>query len=111
MLVNVIVIGLATFALTFLLKDTAGPFDIFSSVRERLTLEHQVRAEGAPAYHTEPVHPFWFNWYACFWCMSTWTSAGLSLLYVIAFGLPWFAWFFIWLAAIALAGTIYTLLP
>lgn len=104
--------GLITFAITYLLKDTNGPNDMFL----RLRLAAGIRFAPVWGDHDNVVDTmeeasssFLSKVIICWWCFSTWIALFTSILYtlVILNYHFWSAIPFIWFGAIAIAGIIH----
>ena len=78
---NIIIIGLASFFLTFLLKYLDGPFFIFTNFRR---------------YATDTLKLY--GLFGCFWCMGFWVSL---LVFILWFFIPVIVYF---LAVVGLLG-------
>jgi hypothetical protein len=68
---DLVVISLVVFTITVLIKDTEGPFDLFQKFKNIL-----VGSEGH-----ERV--FFVKLFSCPWCIGTWISIAVSLLYLL----------------------------
>jgi hypothetical protein len=79
MLESILVVGLATFGLTYLLCYTDGPKDIFKSIRKLAGIEYFM-IEDEEVY--KPPTKFFAKLLACHWCTGTWISIVVSILYV-----------------------------
>lgn len=82
MLNSLLVTGLATFGLTYLLCYTDGPKDIFKSIRKLAGIEYFL-IDGEEVY--KPPTKFFAKLFACHWCLGTWVSIIMSIAYVIIF--------------------------
>ena len=100
LLSDALVIGAATFAVTYLLRYTTGPFDIFSKFRNAVGIHTVVHEKGTPgAYEVEEVaDKFFAKLVSCWWCLSTW----VALLLVIVCRAP----IIVWPAAIGVAAVL-----
>jgi len=100
MIQGIVAVGLATFTLLLMLKDLDGPFDIFKWIRDTLC---EYDASNIPIN-------FFGKLFDCPWCLSTWIAAFVAIVYVLVMTLPVMYFFFLWLAAIAVADMIYVYL-
>lgn len=102
MLPNIITVGLVTFLLVYFLKELEGPFGIFAAIQNAVIVTDE---EGNPT-------TFFGKLYSCWWCLSTWVAAVVTVLMVFVTGyVPFdFAsfvyWIFVWLGAIAIANLV-----
>lgn len=72
---DLLTVGLATFAVTFLLKYIDGPFDVFAKLRQLLG----------------PNLGFFGKLFDCFWCLGFWIGIVMLLLYI---SIPWVVYAF-----------------
>lgn len=63
MIVEVVLIGLATWRISSLLVNESGPSDIFGKIRRRLGVPEQGEVKG-----------FFPSLLSCIWCLSTWIA-------------------------------------
>lgn len=87
-----VIFGLATWRLSSLLVNEAGPFNVFVDLREMIGITHD--DEGNPIMYPKGFLPELFK---CVWCMSVWVGIFATLL------LPFFALIAIPLALSAVA--------
>ena len=99
MLENILVLGLVSFTITFMLHDLVGPFDIFRRIREKAGID-------ANFYIVKPSG--WADLFKCFWCLTTWVCLIISAAFVIFYSLSVLLGIYIWLGAVAVSGLIYT---
>jgi hypothetical protein len=123
-LVEIVVLGLATFRLASLLVNEDGPFLMFLRLRlkagviywntetmvvygNKMAIEE---AQHGRLYDLE-VATSASNEFAkalnCVWCSSIWVSLFLTIPYALIVGLAPFAAFVVWLALSAIAGLLY----
>ena len=76
-LVNFIIFGLATWRVSNLLVNEAGPFDVFTKIRERAGIEH---VDGVP---TIVPDKFFAQLLSCVWCTSIWVGAGWLIAWLV----------------------------
>lgn len=86
-----LVTSLATWRLTSLLVSERGPLNIFEKLRERAGIGHH---EHEPTFYPGTQIGDFFN---CFWCVSMWCSALVTVLLLVV-SLPWWAYPLLWLA-------------
>jgi len=100
-LIAAILIGLATFAITYLVQCTDGPFNIFNKFRLIAGIRTETYNKGTPGeYAIEVVDDkFFAKLVSCWWCMSTWVALVLTL---VTLSHP-----VAWPAAIGLAGLMH----
>jgi len=77
-LFNLLAIILATYRLSSLIVDEAGPFDIFVKFRELLGIKHDVGGEISCIPDN-----FLANLCSCLWCVSIWMAGFVYLIYWI----------------------------
>ena len=86
-----LLLSFATWRVSSLLYDEAGPWNVFIWLRERLGIEHD---DGVPV-----IYPKWAEILECFWCITVWVSFGLVILTALLRGLsPWDT-ILLWLAS------------
>lgn len=83
-LTEIIVFGLATWRISSLLANEAGPFDIFVHIRELFGIQHDDRKV---AYHIP--EKFASELIACVWCNSIWIGFLFSCIYCLLFKDMW----------------------
>jgi len=93
-----VVLSFVVFAITVLIKDTAGPFDIFSKMRNWL--------EGSD----EHPNIFFMNLLSCPWCMATWISLVVNIIYLLVSHCSVFVFFAYWIGVIGITGFLYAVL-
>ena len=100
-------IALATFAVTYLIRYTDGPFDIFWKLRRLVGIEWDYKSG------TDEIEEwagddtgFFGSLIVCWWCLSTWVSAFWTILAVLLLGLSLAEAPFFWFGAVALAGLL-----
>ena len=82
-LAAILILALAAWRLAVMLVEEAGPWAVFARLRRRvgllpLPVNHHGVAIGRVA--TTPLAEL----FACVWCMSLWTAAGLAVLLWLA---------------------------
>lgn len=111
---ELVYIGLSTFAFVFLLKYTDGPFDIFLKLRVKAGLYLPVYLEDTDEVidYLEDIDPerFWALWFKCFWCMSTWVSFVFSAAYILVIGVTIWLFPFLWLSSLGVSGVLLELI-
>jgi len=93
-----IVLSLVVFTLTVLFKDTEGPFHIFEKARNFL-----VGSEGHE-------RKFFVELLACPWCVGTWMSLLVTLLYWLVSKCTFPIFLAYCIAAIGVTGLLYAML-
>ena len=76
-LVNIVLMGLATWRLTSLLGEEAGPFKLFTRLREVLGIEHY--CDGLPMQYP---NTFFGKLWSCVYCLSVWVAGFMVAFYV-----------------------------
>ena len=111
MLSECVVAGVCVFTVAYLLRYTDGPFDIFYHFRIWVGVyadEVSVVDGIEVTEEIEDPNPagFFAKLVTCFWCLSTWMSLAITILYVVLFGdmriFP-----FMWLFATGLSGLLH----
>lgn len=112
MIEDIIVCGLASFAVTYMIKYTDGPFNIFQKFRFWIGLDIPV-----VLIHDEIVYEedrdsnrLFAKVVKCFWCFTTWISAAFVIGYIFIGYNVLQSFPFLWFASIAVSGVIYELL-
>jgi hypothetical protein len=99
-LLTILIGGLCTFILAYMLTKLGGPFDVFK----------QIRMLAGIHYNDDEVvlveNKFFAKLLECIWCTSTWVAAVVSLYLIWLTGLPWHIAFVIWLGSITLSGMV-----
>lgn len=72
MLVRLIVGALATWRLSLMLVEEAGPFDIFERVRRKAEV-YYLGEDGRPT-------TFFGKLLSCLWCTSVWMGTGVTIV-------------------------------
>jgi len=75
-IVELVLLGFATWRLTSLLYREEGPFGIFVKLREKLGIQH---IDGKPCIYPDR---FWCKLFSCVWCLSVWVSATFVVWYI-----------------------------
>lgn len=113
LLYTCLIVSIATFGITYIVRYTKGPFDTFIIIRRKVSLEMPVYDEtGQIVEWIENPEPdaFFGKLISCFWCLSTWVAFVLTVtyilldVYVIKFSL------FIWFFSVGLSGFLHDLL-
>lgn len=105
--------GLALFGLTWLIRHTDGPFDLFLKLRKLTGIEYL----GVYDNHGKQVNiveeipeKFFAKLLGCFWCQATWWSLILTIYswqrHLIAPSMV----VIVWLGAIGVAGSLYEMI-
>jgi hypothetical protein len=72
-----IVYCMATWRISSLLVNEAGPFDVFVKIREAFGIKHN---EKIPYEYPET---FFAQLLSCVWCVSIWVAAFIVLLWLV----------------------------
>lgn len=99
-------IALATFAVTYVLKFTDGPWDAFWYFRRWIGIQWQFDGDQEIEEYLDEDAGFWANLVQCWWCLSTWVALGWTILAVVLLGLSLAEAPFYWFASVALAGLV-----
>ena len=87
-----ILLSCATWRISSLLYDEAGPWKMFIWLRERLGVLHD--EDGTPVGYSK-----WAEILECFWCITIWVSLGLTIPTALLEGVsPWDT-ILLWLAS------------
>lgn len=101
MIENVLVVGLASFAISYILRYTDGPWEVFYRMRSRIGVVYD------PMLQMDVVEVEWVGAYmvACFWCFTTWVSLFVAILYALAVQrMEMVETIFLWLATVGVSG-------
>jgi len=107
-----VIVGLCSFAITYMLKYTDGPFDAFAKLRVLVGLELPVIEDGiVTAYlETEGYGNFFAKLFACFWCLTTWICLFVVIGYILLVYNNVKAFPFLWFGGVGLSGFLHGLL-
>mgnify|MGYP001568243897 FL=1 len=106
---GIIIVASVVFNITSTVRYLAGPFDVFTKLLllvgiERLpVLDGMGRQIGVDEDIVTP-NRFITKLFACFWCLSTWMAAGVTIIYGSLIDLRWWWWIFIWMGATGISG-------
>ena len=104
---HIIVVSLSSFIITFMLvEDLDGPFDIFRRIRNFVT-----KMDENGNYVDKVFGPM----FKCHWCLGTWVSFIISIIYMTciniiedgSFGIVLFEWFFVFLSSMSVSGILH----
>jgi len=111
-ILDVLVLSLAVFAITYLLRYMEGPFDVFLRFRMACGIVYKpiLDNDGLEVDIIEEVVTRQFPMIArlvyCYWCLTTWVSFIVFLVYTATSGvIMWFP--VLWLAGIAISGLLH----
>lgn len=76
-LIDVILLGLACWRLSSLFYQEEGPFGMFTKIREKIGIQHDVN--GVPCIYPDK---FWCKLFSCMWCLSVWFAGMLTVGYI-----------------------------
>ena len=78
-LTSLVTFGLATWRISSMLVNEAGPWDIFLKLREANGITHDDQKNKV-------IIPdgFWGSFYSCIWCNSLWIGAGWMPYFILA---------------------------
>jgi hypothetical protein len=79
---SILITGLATFGMTYLICFTDGPFNIFKRLRMLAGVEYFMM-QGEEVWR--PPTKFFAKLLVCHWCTGTWVSIIMSIAYVVIF--------------------------
>ena len=107
MISAILVIGLVSFVITFFLKELDGPFNVIKKFRDAICA-YIYLPSPSNANFTAVLSPdnFWARLFECFWCLTTWITAVVMLLYLLLIGFPLIWIVFILPASISVSGSI-----
>jgi hypothetical protein len=92
----------AVFGITFLVRYTDGPFDIFKMFRIGMGIKYKIGlSEQEEEYVSDTFTAKLVN---CFWCLSTWIAMILCLLYVLWQSMSIIDWIILTFASVGIAG-------
>lgn len=105
-----VLLGFATFGMSYMLFYTHGPYGIFLAARRTISGTEQVGVydddENLVDIIEEPGNGFGADLLSCFWCFSFWVNIIVCIMYFIATGFG-DTWIFILLAAYGVSGTLH----
>jgi hypothetical protein len=111
MISAIIIIGLVSFAITFFLKELDGPFNLIKKFRDRICKYAYLPMSIGGVTSTQLTailspDNFFARLFECYWCLTTWITTGVMLLYLLLIGFPLIGIVFVLPAAIAVSGSI-----
>lgn len=92
-------LSFAVFGIVYLIRYTDGPINIFLRFRQLMGI-WQYEVEKSDEIIEEIGEGFLAKLFSCFWCLITWVSLFLILIF---YGIDILAWF----ACIGISGFIY----
>lgn len=114
---SVILVGLASFGLTYMVRYSSGPFNIFYWILSLAGIARYpvLDGDGNIVNYIEEIETpnrFITKLVSCFWCLTTWISGLLTILYIFAYpNTYWSLWLLIWFGSIGLSGWLYERIP
>jgi len=106
----VLVLGLASFGLTYLLRYQDGPCDLFRKLRGADGIRYVPvvdYSEKVVSYIEEvPNDGFFGKLMGCHWCLGTWVSAVMTVAVVALMGGSMVVMPFYWLASVGITGVL-----
>jgi len=99
--VDLLKFSLATFGITYIIRYTDGPFDIIAVFRVWMGIK-KVHT-GIDEFFEDISDGFFAKLFSCFWCVSTWVSL---LLILIFNGFD----FVLWFACIGFSGFMHEII-
>lgn len=110
---DILLIGFCSFFITYVIRYTTGPFDIFIWFREKIGIVNLpiMRGNDITGYKESIETPdkFVTKLVACFWCFTTWITFVVSILYFALFVVPWALFPFLWLASAGLSAFLHAM--
>lgn len=106
MLKALLIVSLATFASTYLMKYTDGPLDMFWKLRRKIGIQIDYAEISTGDEYIDADAGFLASLVYCWWCFSTWNAAFWTFAAVVLLKLPLAESPFIWFGAITIAGVI-----
>ena len=105
MLVNILILALATWRISSLIKDEDGPYEMFSRFRTSIgLLEHyQFDSNGEQERILLSNGSFLADVVQCFWCLSIWIGYGIAFLAALCHLISWQEFIFVGVALSAIA--------
>jgi hypothetical protein len=101
-----LLISLATFAVTYELRYTDGPFDAFWNLRRAFGIQVQLDDKQESEEYADSGTGFFGSLMVCWWCLSTWVSAFWTGIAVVLLGLSILYAPFVWFGAVTISGMI-----
>ncbi len=112
MIQAVVVVGLASFYITYTVKYLEGPFGVYHKILSLAGVILPVYGDDgeviryvdadveiASRFITKVVH--------CFWCLTTWVCLAITITYGVVMGTSIAQLFLIWLAASGLSSWLF----
>jgi len=111
-MINLLLVALCGFYITYVIRYTAGPFDVFIKFRHKVGIDRLPVLDGhgnIVDYGESIDNPdrFITKLVSCFWCFTTWITFVVSALYCLLFQLPLKSFPFLWLASAGLSAFLY----
>lgn len=104
-----VIVSLAVFGFTYLVRYFDGPFDVLLKVRELcgIVWVPMLNTNGRQINEVEEMPTKLAKFVGCYWCLTTWVSLVAFLVYVLVFGMS-IAWLpFLWMAGVTVSGLIH----
>ena len=113
MISAIIIIGLVSFVITFFLKELDGPFNLIKKFRDKICKYTYVPMSigGVPVTATQLTailspDNFFARLFECYWCLTTWITTVMMVLYLLLIGFPLIWIPFVLIASIGISGSI-----
>lgn len=101
MISKIFMVGMSSFILTYMLKESDGPFFIFKTFRHWCGIDDMEDGSRIILKPSSITALF-----SCFWCLTICVCAILSIMAVIVYSLAWYDGIYLWLSSTALSGII-----
>lgn len=104
-----VIVSLAIFGFTYLLRYFNGPFDALLKIRTLCGIAQVpiLNTVGQQIGDAEDMPTKLAEFVGCYWCLTTWVSFVMFLVYVLVFGVD-VVWLpFLWLAGVAVSGLLH----
>jgi hypothetical protein len=109
MMTAVIVVGLASFYITYTVRYLEGPFGLHHKVLSLIGVIQPVYDNDNDVVSYVEVEPdrFITKLVSCFWCVTTWVCLAVTVVYGLCCSLSTGQLAFVWLASSGLSGYLH----
>lgn len=107
-ILDIVLIVFSSYGITYMIRYTYGPGDVFLKFRIWMGMRYKPLLDETGMHPAGWIEEDWHedSWHAklvqCFWCLNTWVSLALVLLFP---KLP--IWIYVWFAIVGIAGFLH----